>query len=124
MLETLETWLETLVERSPMTTGILALARMKAARDPREAVAFLLDHLSRRPTVRGLDYLIDLVYRQGASLDEVGPELIQDILQRLLEGQPRYRCEHCGFSGSSWHWLCPSCRRWNTTRAITGVLGE
>jgi len=124
MLDTLETWLETSVERSPMTTGILALARMKAGRDPREAVAFLLDHLSRRPTVRGLDYLIDLVYRQGASLDEVGPELIQDILQRLLEGQPRYRCEHCGFSGSSWHWLCPSCRRWNTTRAITGVLGE
>ncbi|NBD96396.1 MAG: lipopolysaccharide assembly protein LapB [Gammaproteobacteria bacterium] len=120
----LEEWLEALVERTPMTTAILALARMKAVADPREAVAFLLTHLSRRPTVRGLDYLIDLVYRQGASLDEVGPELIQDILQRLLEGQPRYRCEHCGFSGSAWHWLCPGCRRWNTTRAITGVLGE
>ena len=119
-----ENWLERLIERSPMTTAILAVARLKSARDPQAAVAFLLTHLSRRPTVRGLDYLIDLVYRQGASLDEVGPELIQDILQRLLEGQPSYRCEHCGFSGSSWHWLCPSCRRWNTTRAITGVLGE
>jgi lipopolysaccharide biosynthesis regulator YciM len=119
-----ESWLERLIERSPMTTAILALARMKAVSDPQAAVAFLLTHLSRRPTVRGLDYLIDLVYRQGASLDEVGPELIQDILQRLLEGQPRYRCEHCGFSGSAWHWLCPGCRRWNTTRAITGVLGE
>jgi lipopolysaccharide biosynthesis regulator YciM len=119
-----EAWLEKLIDRSPMTTGILALARMKAERDPHQAVDFLLTHLSRRPTVRGLDYLIELVYRQGVSLDEVGPELIQDILQRLLEGQPRYRCEHCGFSGSSWHWLCPGCRRWNTTRAITGVLGE
>lgn len=119
-----EAWLEKLIERSPMTTGIVALARMKAENDPHEAVDFLLTHLSRRPTVRGLDYLIELVYRQGVSLDEVGPELIQDILQRLLEGQPHYRCEHCGFSGSSWHWLCPGCRRWNTTRAITGVLGE
>lgn len=123
-LEAFQSWLAALVERRPMTTGILALARMKATSDPGEAVAFLLAHLSRRPTVRGLDYLIELVYRQGASLDEVGPELIQDILQRLLEGQPRYRCEHCGFSGSAWHWLCPGCRRWNTTRAITGVLGE
>ncbi|HSH28091.1 MAG TPA: lipopolysaccharide assembly protein LapB [Wenzhouxiangella sp.] len=120
----LEAWLETMVERSPMTTGIVALARMKAVNDPHAAVDLLLAHLSRRPTVRGLDYLIELVYRQGVSLDEVGPELIQDILQRLLEGQPRYRCEHCGFSGSSWHWLCPGCRRWNTTRVITGVLGE
>ncbi|NBB93107.1 MAG: lipopolysaccharide assembly protein LapB [Gammaproteobacteria bacterium] len=119
-----EAWLEGLVERSPVTTAILALARIKAESDPRLAVEFLLTHLSRRPTVRGLDYLIDLVYRQGASLDEVGPELIQDILQRLLEGQPRYRCEHCGFSTSSWHWHCPGCRRWNTTRPIAGVLGE
>ena len=123
-MDEMQEWLESQVERSPMTTAILALARMKAVSDPRDAVAFLLTHLSRRPTVRGLDYLIDLVYRQGASLDEVGPELIQDILQRLLEGQPRYRCQHCGFSGSSWHWLCPGCRRWHTTRAITGVLGE
>jgi lipopolysaccharide biosynthesis regulator YciM len=120
----LEAWLEGMVEREPMTTAILALARLKAARDPREAVEFLLSHMSRRPTVRGLDYLIELVYHEGVSLDEVGPELIQDILHRLLEGQPKYRCEHCGFSGSAWHWLCPSCRRWNTTRAITGVLGE
>jgi lipopolysaccharide biosynthesis regulator YciM len=120
----LEVWLEGMVEREPMTTAILALARLKAARDPREAVEFLLSHMSRRPTVRGLDYLIELVYHEGVSLDEVGPELIQDILHRLLEGQPKYRCEHCGFSGSAWHWLCPSCRRWNTTRAITGVLGE
>lgn len=119
-----EQWLEVLVERSPMTTAILALARLKAESNPQAAVEFLLTHLSRRPTVRGLDYLIDLVYRQGVSLDKVGPELIQDILHRLLEGQPRYRCQHCGFSSGSWHWLCPSCRRWNTTRAITGVLGE
>lgn len=117
-------WLGSLIERSPMTTAILAVARQKAADDPGEALSFLLTHLSQRPTVRGLDYLIELVYRQGVSLDEVGPELIQDILKRLLEGQPRYRCEHCGFGGSAWHWLCPGCRRWNTTRAITGVLGE
>jgi len=123
-MDEFESWLGTLVDRTPMTTAILALARIKAEDDPQAAVKFLLAHLSRRPTVRGLDYLIDLVYRQGASLDEVGPELIQDILQRLLEGQPRYRCQHCGFSGSSWQWHCPGCRRWNTTRAITGVLGE
>ncbi len=124
LLVELENWLEHLVERSPMTTAIVALARMKAARDPQAAVDFLLTHLARRPTVRGLDYLIELVYRQGASLDKVGPELIQDILRRLLDGQPRYRCQHCGFSASTWHWHCPGCRRWNTTRAITGVLGE
>jgi len=80
--------------------------------------------MARRPTVRGLEYLMALLGQQGVSLDRVDPELIGDLMNRLLKDQPRYRCQHCGFSGSSYHWLCPSCRRWNTTRAIRGILGE
>jgi lipopolysaccharide assembly protein B len=119
-----EQWLEGMIERKPMTTVVLALARIRAESDPRAAVELLLDYQSERPTVRGLEYLIELVYRQGVSLDELGPDLIRNLVQRLLEGQPLYRCQQCGFSGRSWHWQCPSCRRWETTRAITGVLGE
>jgi len=119
-----ERWLEHIVADHPMTTAILALARIRAESDPRAAVELLLEHQSERPTVRGLEYLVELVYRQGVSLDELGPDLVRNLVQRLLEGQPLYRCQQCGFSGRSWHWQCPSCRRWNTTRAITGVLGE
>lgn len=123
-LEVLQEWLEALIERSRMTTPILTLARLKAEHSEQRAVEFLLDQLARRPTVRGLEYLMTLLNQQGVSLDQVGPELIRELMQRLLEGQPRYRCRHCGFSGNAYHWLCPSCRRWNTTRAISGVLGE
>jgi lipopolysaccharide assembly protein B len=123
-MDQVEPWLERMVAEQPMTTALLELARIKAESDPKDAVEFLLGHQSERPTVRGLEYLIELVYRQGVSLDELGPELIQDLVQKLLEGQPLYRCQQCGFSGRSWHWMCPSCRNWNTTRAITGVLGE
>ena len=123
-MEGLEDWLEQLIEQSRMTTPILTLARLKAERDEQAAVEFLLDQLARRPTVRGLEYLMTLLNQQEVSLDQVGPELIRELMQRLLDGQPRYRCRHCGFGGNSYHWLCPSCRRWNTTRAISGVLGE
>jgi lipopolysaccharide biosynthesis regulator YciM len=107
-----------------MTTPILTLARLKSESSKQEAAEFLLDQVARRPTVRGLEYLMTLLSEQGVSLDQVGPELVRELMQRLLEGQPRYRCRHCGFSGNAYHWLCPSCRRWNTTRAISGVLGE
>jgi lipopolysaccharide assembly protein B len=120
----LKAWLGHIVEQSALSTPALALARLMAESDPQEAVDFLLQRLAQRPTVRGLEYLMALLNQQGVSLDEVGPELIRDLMQRLLEGQPRYRCHQCGFSGSSYHWLCPSCRQWNTTRAISGVLGE
>ncbi len=123
-LDELHHWLADLAERSSLTTPVLALARLKAEDDIQSAVDYLLEQLTRRPTVRGLEYLMELLNRQGVSLDQVGPELIRNLMERLLEGQPRYRCQHCGFSGTAYHWLCPSCRRWNTTRAITGVLGE
>ncbi len=123
-LQELEAWLRAQVEGSGMTTPVLALSHLIAERDPAEAIEFLLGRLSLRPTVRGLEYLMELAPRAGVSLDDIGPDLIRTLMQRLLDGQPRYRCQHCGFSGSTYHWLCPSCRRWNTTRAIGGVLGE
>jgi lipopolysaccharide assembly protein B len=119
-----EHWLERMVAEQPMTTAILALARIRAESDPRAAVELLLRYQSERPTVRGLEYLVELVYRQGVSLDKLGPDMMRNLVQRLLEGQPLYRCQQCGFSARSWNWQCPSCRQWNTTRAITGVLGE
>lgn len=123
-LEQLEGWLNEQVEEGKLTTPALVLAELRAERDPRSAVEFLLDYLSRRPTVRGLECLMNLLHDHDFGLEQVGPELIRDLMQRLIEGQPVYRCTHCGFSGSAYHWLCPSCRRWNTTRVINGVLGE
>lgn len=122
--QALEDWLEQQVSEGGLTSPVLVLAELRAERDPRAAVDFLLEQLGRRPTVRGLECLMNLLHDHDFSLDQVGPELIRDLTQRLLEGQPVYRCTHCGFSGSAHHWLCPSCRRWNTTRLIGGVLGE
>ncbi len=122
--ERLEGWLNEQVEVGKLTTPALVLAELRAERDPHSAVEFLLDYLSRRPTVRGLECLMNLLHDHDFGLEQIGPELIRDLMQRLIEGQPVYRCTHCGFSGSSYHWLCPSCRRWNTTRVINGVLGE
>ncbi len=123
-LDLLEAWLSELVEEGKLTTPALVLAELRAQRDPGQAVDFLLDYLSHRPTVRGLECLMKLLHDHDLGLEQIGPELIRDLMQRLSEGQPIYRCNHCGFSGSAYHWLCPSCRRWNTTRVISGVLGE
>lgn len=117
-------WLEQLHERSGLLAPALALARLRSEYDARAAADFLLEKLETRPTVRGLEYLMALLSSHDVSLDEVGPDLIRDLMQRLQQGQPVYRCRQCGFSGSAHHWMCPSCRSWNTTRVIQGVLGE
>lgn len=122
--DTLMAWLRQLHEKSGMMAPALAWARLRAETDPRSAADYLLERLERRPTVRGVEFLMRLLSEHEVSIDEVSPELIRDLMQRLIQGQPAFRCRQCGFSGSSHHWMCPSCRSWNTTGVIQGVLGE
>ena len=117
-------WLKDLHERSGILAPALAWARLRAEKEPKEAADYLLVCLEKRPTVRGVELLMRLLSEHGASLDEVRPELIRQLMQRLIQDQPIYRCRQCGFSGSTYHWHCPSCRSWNTTRLIQGVMGE
>jgi lipopolysaccharide biosynthesis regulator YciM len=84
---------------------------------------FLADTLNQKPSLRGLDRLIEL--KAGGHLDaESSDDILKAVAARLLSRQPAYRCNHCGFSGQTHHWQCPSCRKWSTTKRIKGVLGE
>lgn len=88
-----------------------------------EAGQYLIETLSNKPSVRGLDHLIDLS-REGYLPAGSGDDILKAVTSRLLQREPRYRCTHCGFSGQTHHWQCPSCRKWSTTKTIHGVLGE
>lgn len=117
-------WLERLVTKGSTLAPVLACAAIRADSDPARAIDFLLEHLQKRPTARGLYQLLELMHRHGHRIDEINPELLRNLMHRLLADQPRFRCRQCGFSGHTWHWQCPSCREWETTRPVIGVLGE
>ena len=87
------------------------------------ATHYLAAALTNRPSVKGLDQLIELKLAGGPAT-ESGDEILRAVAQKLLARQPSYRCTHCGYAGHSHHWQCPSCKNWSTTRIIRGVLGE
>lgn len=117
-------WLRRLGARGSTSAPVLAFASIQARRDPERASAFLLEQLQRRPTARGLHQLLELKQDHDDPADPIDRDLLRDLMRRLLEDQPRFRCSQCGFSGQTWHWQCPSCREWETTRPVVGVLGE
>lgn len=119
-----QAWLAQFAASTAVLTPALLLARLQAEQDPRLAVEGLMARLEQRPTVRGLEQLMSIVASHHDHLDLVNPQLIGAVMQRLLSEQPRYRCRQCGFSSSTHHWQCPSCRSWSTTRLISGVWGE
>jgi lipopolysaccharide biosynthesis regulator YciM len=84
----------------------------------------LIKALKDRPSLRELQRLVELYLPQVQGSTQAQLQLLHDVLQRLLDRLPIYRCQNCGFSGKKMHWRCPTCKRWNSVRPVTGVEGE
>lgn len=116
--------LRKLYEKYPSTSLLLALVESveRSAGRP-AAIDLLRQELEVRPSVRGLLRLVELAgYEKGMTTDE--GRLVSRIGHLLLANRPVYRCVSCGFSGQQLHWLCPSCKQWETIRPIQGVEAE
>lgn len=108
----------------PSTSLLLALVEAVERSSGRmAAIELLRRELELRPSVRGLLRLVALTgYEKGMTTDE--ERLVSRIGHMMLADRPVYRCVNCGFSGQQLHWLCPSCKQWETVRPIQGVEAE
>lgn len=103
---------------------------LAAAEDIREmdggstAEQFLIEQLDKMPSLRGMEKLVS--FRISASEDKPREDLnlLQQLVQRLIEQRPSYRCSHCGFAARQLHWFCPGCKYWGTIRPIRGTSME
>ncbi|WP_417501927.1 lipopolysaccharide assembly protein LapB [Marinobacter sp.] len=116
--------LRKLYEAYPSTSLLLALAESVERDSGRPAAIDLLRReLEIRPSMRGLLRLVEMAgYEKGMTTDE--GRLVSRIGLLILANRPVYRCVSCGFSGQQLHWLCPSCKQWETVRPIQGVEAE
>ena len=87
-----------------------------------QAEEYLMDYLHRHPSLRGLGHLIDM--QLGTSSGEEYRCLtgIKNIIDKLLENNPLYICNHCGFSAKTLHWHCPSCKWWNSIKPVQNSM--
>lgn len=88
------------------------------------AVSFISSELKKRPTVRGVDKLIDYLSARSNGELSTNLESVKSVITRLQELNSTYKCRQCGFDAIRLHWLCPSCKCWNTIKRIYGVTGE
>ena len=124
-VEELARYLERLSKLHAGITPVLVLAELVAERTGLEsAKEHILAELKTRPTIRGIDRLIEylLVGAVGESRGHL--ELLKETTTKLVEDRLNYKCGSCGFTGRSLHWLCPGCQSWNTVKPIYGIEGE
>ncbi len=104
---------------------MLALAdTLRRQHGDAQAEDFITAQLRTRPSVRGLDHLIEI--KLGHAGEELRDNLLilQDLTSQLMCNSPLYSCTQCGFTGKALHWQCPSCKRWNTIKPLQGVEGD
>ncbi|MDH5594167.1 MAG: lipopolysaccharide assembly protein LapB [Gammaproteobacteria bacterium] len=104
---------------------ILLIADLLRSREGEQAaINFIKEQLHKRPSVRGLDRMVELnmIGASGQSLDSLS--LIKDLTRQLIAGKDAYLCGSCGFSGKAMHWRCPGCKQWGTIKSAQGVIGE
>ena len=104
---------------------MLALAELiKQEKGEVDAADFITEYLKQRPSVRGMDRLIEI--NLGNVKESVRDKLqvLKDVTTRLIQDKPIYTCTQCGFTGRTLYWQCPSCKQWNTVKPIQGVEGE
>ena len=104
---------------------ILLIAELLRSKDgDQAAINFVSEQLHKRPSVKGLDRMVELsmVGANGQSLDSLS--LIKNLTRQLIAGKNAYLCNVCGFTGKAMHWKCPSCKQWGTIKSAQGVTGE
>jgi lipopolysaccharide biosynthesis regulator YciM len=124
-LDEFRDYLRTIVDTHGGITPMIMLVELIAEQDgEEEAIKSITTELKKRPTVRGVDRLIEysLIPAQGKAKDDL--MTIKDLTGKLLEDRPIYQCNYCGYYAKALHWLCPSCKNWNTVKPIHGVEGE
>ena len=85
---------------------------------------FIEDFLHHRPSLRGMDRLIDINIKHAKEPVKEKLNILKSVTSKLLEDKPVYSCHVCGFNGKTLHWQCPGCKRWDTVKPIQGVEGE
>ncbi|MEJ2344410.1 MAG: lipopolysaccharide assembly protein LapB [Gammaproteobacteria bacterium] len=121
----LMSFLHDVLDRYRGISPALALAeRIRDEQGERPALEFITQQLRKRPSVRGLNWLIELSLRHSVGEAREDLMILHDLTSKLLEGRPVYECNKCGFTGKVLHWQCPSCKSWNSVKPIRGVVGE
>ncbi len=87
------------------------------------AAEFLAKHLRSRPSLQGIDRLIELNLARAQGKEQANLTLLRDLIKELIDKKPTYQCTQCGFTGKCLHWQCPGCLTWGSVKPIHVLRG-
>lgn len=117
----LEEFLRALFEKTRSNSAALALAELRRRSEgERPVLAFLTEHVKASPSLKGMEQILELKAADPQPPTQADLQDLRAVVAGILRGRPTYKCRHCGFPAKRLHWVCPSCKQWNTVRPLDG----
>ncbi|MBL4761950.1 MAG: lipopolysaccharide assembly protein LapB [Gammaproteobacteria bacterium] len=86
-----------------------------------KAKSIVLDGLDKQPSLHALHYLIDLENKDSSSNDTALLDVVSGQIQKIIDVQLFYKCNHCGLKTKTLFWHCPSCKSWSTIKPLKAL---
>ncbi|MCL6417011.1 lipopolysaccharide assembly protein LapB [Aestuariirhabdus sp. Z084] len=113
------------LKEHPSTAVMMAMAEsIRRDSGDERASRFIVNQLVRRPSLKGLHGLIELHMEQLEGSSRENLTLLSNLVSRVIDTKPVYRCGSCGFGGKELYWQCPSCKEWGSVKPIRGIEGQ
>lgn len=122
-LDKFRDYMQGLLSQYGGVTIMLALAGLlKEEKGEREATLFIIKQLHKRPSVRGLERLVEYHMESTEGIARENMLILSDLINKLSTIRSSYKCRVCGFEGKTLHWHCPSCKRWNSVKPLQDIV--
>ena len=118
-------YLRELVKKYSNIDTLLTLTELISEYESEDAaINFVFQELRNRPTVQGVDKLVEYTLNKSEGVTYEYLSAIKQLTTKLIEKKPTYKCSNCGFDAKMLHWQCPGCKHWESIQPIFGVSGE
>ncbi len=118
-------YLRNALEQYPRISIVLALADyLQRHHDEGVAIEFLVSQFKKNPSLRCLSHLVGIYQSNSVGDTKEKLSMLQNFILLLLAERPVYQCSHCGYSGKTLFWHCPSCHHWRCVKPILGIEGK
>lgn len=116
--------LEDLIRRCKSAAAMVTLVELVDVSAHDDAERMLLNFIQENPNLKLFSALMRM--RSKYNNDSSSDAILQ--LKSLVDAQIArnyvYVCHSCGFESKILFWQCPSCRRWESMKAIRGLDGD
>lgn len=112
------------LRHATLDTFNVVFREMRAQQGHDTAWTFARDALRARPSLLGLDRLLEVELAMGdrASgphvLSGADLSLLRSLIHKHTQRLDRYTCKMCGFEARHFYWQCPGCNSWETYQPL------